>query len=133
MDESQEQSRGALGSDCHRKQLRQQKKILFYKSDGGRILEISKEVTGTLNCMKNQKDSPEERKRRAQLHQAPLWGNYHTVRKKIKQRVPATDSPTTEVFYSLHKFSIQFGIWLVLTLIEPPPLLGPKLLQQPLC
>lgn len=85
MDESQEQSRGALGSDCHRKQLRQQKKILFYKSDGGRILEISKEVTGTLNCMKNQKDSPEERKRRAQLHQAPLWGSYHTVRKKIKQ------------------------------------------------
>lgn len=130
MDESQEQSRGALGSDCHRKQLRQQKKTFFYKSDGGRILEISKEVTGTLNCMKNQKDSLEERKRRAQL---PLWGSYHTVRKKIKQRVPATDSPTTEVFYSLHKFSIQFGIWLVLTLIEPPPLLGPKLLQQPLC
>lgn len=111
MDESQEQSRGALGSDCHRKQLRQQKKILFYKSDGGRILEISKEVTGTLNCMKNQKDSPEERKRRAQLHQAPLWGSYHTVRKKNKtefQPQTAQLQRCSTVFTSFQS-SLAFG------------------------
>lgn len=33
MDENQEQSRGALGSDCHGKQRRQQKKTFFNKSD----------------------------------------------------------------------------------------------------